>query len=100
MRSTLNAGEFYQEHSHSDATPLDCDFGYITKDNLGAENDYKVAISSISRSYGNTWIVLKKYDERKLLLKRNRLTLLLDLHLHYFLFEYRSGHRLLLCLRL
>ncbi len=64
LRSTLNAGEFYQEHSHSDATPLDCDFGYITKDNLVAENDYKVAISSISRDYGSTWIVLKKYDER------------------------------------
>ncbi len=64
LKSTLNAGEFYQEYSHSDCTPLDCDFGYISKDNLGSEDDYKVLLSTISGTYGRTWIVLKKYDER------------------------------------
>ena len=70
IRTSLKGGEFNQKHSHSDATQLDCDFGYITSENMVDSNgnirtnDYEILKSSISGGYGSTWLVMKNYDER------------------------------------
>lgn len=72
LRDGVKGGEFNQEHSHSDATPLDADFGYISKINITKANngktetatDYEVIGTTISSSYGQDYIVLKNYSER------------------------------------
>lgn len=62
----VKGGEFNQEHSHSDATPLDADFGYVSKANLKQENatDYQIISTTISSGYGDNYIVLKQYADR------------------------------------
>lgn len=64
IRSFPKCGEFNQEFSHSDSTPLDLDFGYISSENIGHKTDYEDIATTISATYGQTWIVLKNYDER------------------------------------
>ena len=73
LRDGIKGGEFNQEHSHSDATPLDADFGYVSKANLRKEGatDYEIISTTISSGYGDNYIVLKQYANRlkKLLTK-------------------------------
>lgn len=66
LRYGLKGGEFNREFSHSDATPLDLDFGYISDANFveGQESDYDVISTTISHGYGNTYIVLKDYGRK------------------------------------
>ena len=69
----VKGGEFNQEHSHSDLTPLDADFGYVSKinikkakENLRKEDvsDYEIIGTTISSGYGSEYIVLKSYADR------------------------------------
>lgn len=69
----VKGGEFNQEHSHSDATPLDADFGYVSKINIkkAKQNekkedvtDYEIIRTTISSAYGSEYIVLKSYADR------------------------------------
>ncbi len=66
LRDGVKGGEFNQEHSHSDMTPLDADFGYVSTGNLKKENatDYEIIATTISASYGDEYIVLKQYADR------------------------------------
>lgn len=66
LRDGVKGGEFNQEHSHSDMTPLDADFGYVSKANLQKENatDYEIMSTTISSGYGDHYIVLKQYADR------------------------------------
>lgn len=66
MHDGIKGGEFNKEHSHSDATPLDLDFGYISKENLKKEKatDYEIICTTISEAYGSNYIVLKQYADR------------------------------------
>ena len=66
LRDGIKGGEFNQEHSHSDATPLDADFGYVSKANLRKEGatDYEIISTTISSGYGDNYIVLKQYANR------------------------------------
>lgn len=66
LRYGLKGGEFNREFSHSDATPLDLDFGYVSDANFksGQETDYDVISTTISHSYGSTYIVLKDYGRK------------------------------------
>lgn len=66
LRDGIKGGEFNQEHSHSDATPLDADFGYISKGNLTKDGatDYEIISTTISSGYGHDYIVLKNYADR------------------------------------
>ena len=61
----VKGGEFNREFSHSDGTPLDADFGYITpyikKD---GKTDAEIIVNTISGGYGSTYIVMKNYKER------------------------------------
>lgn len=49
-------------------TPLDLDFGIISEKNINkageSAKDIDVISTSISGEYGNTWIVLKQYDNK------------------------------------
>lgn len=66
LRDGIKGGEFNQEYSHSDATPLDADFGYISALNLTTQgiSDYEVIQTTISAEYGSNYVVLKQYVER------------------------------------
>ena len=66
LRDGVKGGEFNQEYSHSDCTPLDADFGYVSKANLQKENatDYEIISTTISSGYGHNYIVLKQYADR------------------------------------
>lgn len=66
IRNGLKGGEFNREFSHSDATKLDLDFGYVSDANfqLGQETDYDVIETTISHGYGNTYVVLKDYGKK------------------------------------
>ena len=68
LKNGLKGGEFNQEYSHSDMTPLDLDFGIISEKNINkageSAKDIDVISTSISGEYGNTWIVLKQYDNK------------------------------------
>lgn len=66
LRDGIKGGEFNQEYSHSDATPLDADFGYISALNLTTQgiSDYEVIQTTISAEYGSNYVVLKQYAER------------------------------------
>lgn len=66
MHDGIKGGEFNKEHSHSDSTPLDLDFGYISKENLKKEKvtDYEIICTTISKAYGSNYIVLKQYADR------------------------------------
>jgi len=65
-RNGLKGGEFNREFSHSDATELDLDFGYVSDANFEPwqETDYDVIATTISHGYGNTYIVLKDYGKK------------------------------------
>ncbi len=65
LEAGLKGGEFNREHSHSDATPLDLDFGYISDANMqeGEQTDREKISSTISGVYGPSWIVLKQYEK-------------------------------------
>ncbi len=66
LRDGVKGGEFNQEYSHSDMTPLDADFGYISKENVSVPNqtDSQIISKTISASYGDNFLVLKNYAER------------------------------------
>ncbi len=66
LRDGIKGGEYNQEYSHSDATPLDADFGYIIKQHLDKENitDGEIISKTISRIYGQNYVVLKQYESR------------------------------------
>ena len=65
LRDGIKGGEFNQEHSHSDATPLDADFGYVSNENIKANmSDYEVIKTTCSGWYGENYIVLKQYADR------------------------------------
>lgn len=66
LHDGIKGGEFNKEKSHSDATPLDADFGYISKGNLEKENatDYEIIETTYSYVYGSNYIVLKQYADR------------------------------------
>lgn len=66
IRNGLKGGEFNREYSHSDYTPLDLDFGYVSDANFkpGQETDYDVIKTTISYNYGNTYVVLKDYGKK------------------------------------
>lgn len=66
LRDGIKGGEFNQEYSHSDATPLDADFGYISALNLTTQgiSDYEAIQTTISAGYGPNYVVLKQYAER------------------------------------
>ena len=61
----LKCGELNREHSHSDLTELDLDFGYISDANMqkGGKTDREIISSTISSGYGRSWIVLKQYGK-------------------------------------
>ena len=65
-RNGLKCGEFNREFSHSDATKLDLDFGYVSDANFmpGQKTDYDVIATTISSTYGNTYVVLKDYGKK------------------------------------
>ena len=65
LRVGLKCGEFNREHSHSDLTELDLDFGYISDANMqkGGKTDREIISSTISSGYGRSWIVLKQYGK-------------------------------------
>lgn len=66
LRDGIKGGEFNQEHSHSDATPLDADFGYISSKNITGEEtyDYNIILTTVSGNYGQNYVVLKQYTEK------------------------------------
>lgn len=66
LRDGIKGGEYNQEYSHSDVTPLDADFGYIIKQHLEQENatDGEIISKTISNTYGQNYIVLKQYESR------------------------------------
>lgn len=66
LRDGIKGGEYNQEYSHSDFTPLDADFGYIIKQHLDKENmtDGEIISKTISRIYGQNYVVLKQYESR------------------------------------
>ncbi len=66
LQDGIKGGEFNQEYSHSDATPLDADFGYISSGNLTIQkaSDYDIIQTTISAGYGPNYVVLKQYAER------------------------------------
>ena len=66
LRDGIKGGEFNQEYSHSDLTPLDADFGYISEENIDENyiTDFQVIQTTVSYGYGSNYIVLKDYAKK------------------------------------